>query len=92
MAGTKSGALTIVEVEASARGAAFRAIQCFLEPRMIVTAVIGHDIDDDLYSNVLECLHHLVEILQCPDVWIDIAIVGDVVWIVDQRGDKMLRS
>ena len=47
---------------------------------MIITRMIRDDIHNDLDADFLECGCHFVEILQCPNLGIYIAVIRHVVY------------
>lgn len=71
---------TVSEDIARSGVASLWALQCFLEPDVLIARVIRDDIDNDLNSIGLERGHHLVKVGKGTDARVDIAVVGDIVW------------
>lgn len=49
------------------------------EPLVVVTGVVGDDIDDDLNVLLLESGHHGVELGQGTDTRVDVSVVGNII-------------
>lgn len=46
---------------------------------MVVTTVVWHNVHHDLDPNLPERLHHLVKVLECTDVRVDIPVIGNII-------------
>lgn len=48
---------------------------------MIITRVVGDDINHDLDSGLVECVHHDIKVFECTDLGVDISVVGNIICI-----------
>jgi hypothetical protein len=56
------------------------ALKSFLEPDVIVTRMVGYDIDHDLNVCLVEGIHHNIKVFQGTDLRVDITVICDVVY------------
>ena len=77
-------ASALPEDVAGALGAARPGGQRLLEPHVLIRAVVGHDVDDDLDLPLVQGRDELVEVLEGAQTGVDVAVVGDVVAAVGQ--------
>jgi hypothetical protein len=68
-----------MEMKARSLWAPWSRFESVLEPRVLVTAMVRHNVDDDLDPCAFESGHHFVELSQGADVWVYIPIVRDIV-------------
>lgn len=71
--------LTIAEDELAPPLRADWRFDGFLEPDMILATVVGHNIDDDLDTDLFQLGGHLVKILEGTDSRVDVSVVGNVI-------------
>ena len=57
-----------------------------LEPRMQIRRVVGDDVDDDPDAAGVQRVDHPVEVVERSQPRVDVAVVGDVVPAIGQRG------
>jgi len=62
-------------------GRSDRCFQSLLEPNVIITGVVGDDIDHDLDSGLVECVHHDIKIFESTNLGVDISVVGNIICI-----------
>jgi hypothetical protein len=61
-------------------GTADRALESFLEPDVIITRVVGDDINHDLNAGFVESIHHDIKVFKSTDFWVDISVVGNIIY------------
>ena len=59
--------------------AALRRVQSLLKPLVIVTRVIGNDIDHHLDPDTMQSFDELIKLVQGANPRVDIAIVGHII-------------
>ena len=62
-------------------GRSDRGLQSFLEPNVIITRVVGDDINHDLDSGLVECVHHDIKVFEGTNLGVDIPVVGNIICI-----------
>ena len=46
---------------------------------MIITRVVGDDINHDLNTGLVECIHHNIKVCEGTDFGVDISVIGDII-------------
>ena len=80
---------TISEDEPVSGGGTDRTLESFLEPNVIVTRVVGDDIDHDLDTGFVEGIHHDIKVCEGTDFRVDISVVGNVIYSLVTALDKV---
>lgn len=60
-----------------------------MEPDVIVTRVVGNDIDHDLNTGFVEGIHHDIKVGEGTDFRVDISVVGNVIYSLVTTLDKV---
>ena len=76
----KRGRRTISEDEPVSGGGTDRTLESFLEPNVIVTRVVGDDVDHDLNTGFVEGIHHHIKVGEGTDLRVDISVVGNIIY------------
>jgi hypothetical protein len=61
-------------------GRSDRRFQSFLEPNVIITRMVGDDVNHDLNTGLVECIHHDIKVFEGTNFWVDISVVGNVIY------------
>lgn len=56
---------------------------------MIVTRVVGDDVDHDLNTGFVECIHHHIKVGEGTDFRVDISVVGNIIYLSVSPLDKV---
>lgn len=83
---------TISEDEPVSGGGTDRTLESFLEPYVIVTRVVGDDIDHDLNAGFVEGIHHDIKVGEGTDFRVDISVVRNIVYSLVTAPDKVERD
>lgn len=79
---------TISEDEPVSGGTASRTLESFLEPSVIITRVVGDDIDHDLNTGFVEGIHHDIKVCKGTDLGVDISVVGNIICLSGPRPNQ----
>ena len=71
---------TITEDIPVPSGRTDRRFQSFLEPNVIITRVVGDDINHDLNTGLVECVHHDIKVFEGTNLGVDISVVGNIIY------------
>jgi hypothetical protein len=72
--------LTVTEDVPVPCGRSDGRFQSFLEPNVIVTRVVGDDINHDLNTGLVECIHHNIKVFEGTNLGVDISVVGNIIY------------
>ena len=72
---------TISEDESVSGGGTDRTLESFLEPNVIVTRVVGDDVDHDLNAGFVEGIHHDIKVGEGTNLRVDISVVGNIIYL-----------
>jgi hypothetical protein len=78
---TRRRGRTVAEDIPVSSGRSDRRFQSFLEPNVIVTRVVGDDINHDLNTGLVECIHHDIKVFEGTNLRIDISVVGNIIYL-----------
>ena len=59
---------------------------------MIVTRVVGDDVDHDLNTGFVECIHHDIKVGEGTDFRVNISVVGNVIYSLVTALNKVERD